>query len=90
MNAIHTIYDDTKKRRVIVFQRDNGSFGFEEQRFSNEPLEMAWIPFGRYSLSLCDTSERALAEARGRHHIIPSACRNVIETHETAGDFKEP
>jgi hypothetical protein len=66
MKSVHTIYDNAKKRRVVVLRRDNGSFGFEEERFSDEPLEMAWIPFGRYSVSLCDTAERALAEARSR------------------------
>jgi hypothetical protein len=66
MTTVQTIYDDAKKRRVIILQREDGSFGFEEQRFSDEPLEMCWIPFGRYSVCHCDTAERALVEARGR------------------------
>ena len=65
MKPVQTIYDDSKKRRVVIFQRDDGSFGFEEQRFSDEPLEMAWIPFGRRDCH-CDTVERALVEVRGR------------------------
>ena len=66
MSPIQTIYDSSQIRRVVVFQREDGSFGFEEQRFSAEALERAWIPFGRYSLSRCDTAESALAEAHGR------------------------
>lgn len=66
MTTVRTIYDVAKKRRVVIFQGEDGSFGFEEQRFSDEPLEMCWIPFGRYSVCYCDTAERALVEARGR------------------------
>jgi hypothetical protein len=66
MTTVQTITDETRKRRVVVFRRDDGSFGFEEERFSDEPLESAWIPFGRYSVCRCDTAERALVEARSR------------------------
>lgn len=66
MTTVQTIYDDAKKRRVVILQREDGSFGFEEQRFAAEPQEQAWIPVGRYSASHCDTEARALVEARGR------------------------
>ncbi len=66
MTTIETIYDDAKKRRVVLFCREDGSFGFSEERFSDEPLEQAWIPAGRYSACRCDTIERVLPEARGR------------------------
>lgn len=66
MTTIQTIYDDAKKRRVVIFQRDDGSFGFSEERFADEPQEQAWIPVGRYSTSHCDTAAGALGEARDR------------------------
>jgi len=66
MTKIQTITDKTLTRRVVVFRRDDGSFGFEEEWFSDEPLEKMWIPFGKYSVCRCDSEERALAEARGR------------------------
>jgi hypothetical protein len=66
MATIHTVVDEAKKRRVVVFRREDGSFGFEEERFSDEPMEMRWIPFGRYSICRCDTADRALAEAQNR------------------------
>jgi hypothetical protein len=66
MTAIHTIYDAAKRRRVVVFRQEDGSFGFSEERFSDEALEQAWIPVGGYSVSRCDTAERALVEARDR------------------------
>ena len=64
MKTIQTIYDDSRKNRVIVFQRDDGSFGFDAEHFSDEPLEMAWLSSGFDSR--CDTAEHALSEARGR------------------------
>jgi hypothetical protein len=68
MKTVQTIYDDAKKRRVVIFMRDDGSFGFEEQWFSDDPQEMAWCPFGRPPRPNChcDTEERAVFEARGR------------------------
>ena len=64
MKTIQTIYDASRKRRVVIFQQDNGSFGFDAEHFSDEPLEMAWLKSGFDSR--CDTAERALVEARGR------------------------
>ncbi len=65
MNPLQTLYDDSKKRRVVVFQRGDGTFGFEHERFAEDPLEMTWIPVGRTD-ARCDTVGRALAEARAR------------------------
>ena len=52
--------------RVIILQRDDGSFGFEDEKFSDDPREQCWITRGRYSESFCDSAERAVEEARGR------------------------
>lgn len=54
------------KLRAIVFERDDGSFGFEDQWFSDDPMALCWIPRGRHSVSFCDTAERAASEAQGR------------------------
>jgi hypothetical protein len=64
MKTIQTIYDGSRKRRVVIFQRDDGSFGFDAEHFFDDPLEMAWLQSGFDSR--CDTAERALVEARGR------------------------
>lgn len=64
VRIIERIFDVSGSRRVLIFQREDGSFGFDEERFSREPLEMSWIPRG-YD-SRCDTRERALSEAMGR------------------------
>ena len=50
----------------MIFQRANGSYGFEEQRFSDDPVEMTWIPQGKYATAICASAELAMAEARGR------------------------
>jgi hypothetical protein len=54
------------KRKLQVFRRDDGSFGFESLRFSEEPLEMCWIPHGPFSECFAPTAEIAEDEARGR------------------------
>ncbi len=65
MKTVQTIYDVTMERRVVVFACDDGSFGFEEQRFSHEPLEMCWIPVGKPPRPYChcDTAKQASFEA---------------------------
>ena len=70
MKTIQTIYDESKKRRVIIFQRDDGTFGFNEEKFSDEPLEKTWIPIDRRN-SQCDTLEQVLTEIRGRVDWLP-------------------
>jgi hypothetical protein len=54
------------KRKLLVFRRDDGSFGFESLRFSDEPLEMCWIPHARFSECFAPTAEIAECEARDR------------------------
>jgi hypothetical protein len=58
-----SIYDEPHERRVIIFRRDGGSFGFEDQHYCDE---QCWIPTGRYSESFCDSAEGAENEARSR------------------------
>jgi hypothetical protein len=64
---VRIIYDETKKRRVRLFQDADGSYGFVEEFFSDDPLEFSWLPqtAGR-SRSICDSLETALREAKGR------------------------
>ena len=54
------------KRKIQIFSRDDGSFGFESWRFSDEPSEMCWILDGRYPECIAATRETAEREARGR------------------------
>ena len=63
-NVVQTIWNSDKTRRVDIFQRGDGSFGFEESHYGLD--EQSWILFGRYSESFTDTSEAAIREARAR------------------------
>ena len=64
--CIREIYDASKKRRVLIIRRENGTFGYDEEYFSEEPLERCWISRGRFPLAVCDTESTALLEAMGR------------------------
>jgi hypothetical protein len=54
------------KRKVQIYQRDDGSFGFGALQFSEDPLENCWIPHGRFSECIALSAEIAEREARGR------------------------
>jgi len=51
-------------RRVDIFEREDGTFGFEEFRFGEE--EQCWLASGRGATSFTDNLGDELREARGR------------------------
>ena len=59
---VRNIYRKDGRRRVVIFRRSVGSFGentfgFEEQYFSDEPLERCWCPLSQVPLSFCEREE---------------------------------
>ncbi len=48
---------------VDLFERDNGTFGFEEYRRDSETGE-GWFPIGHYSGNVFETPEEARSAAR--------------------------
>jgi hypothetical protein len=64
LSVVHTIWNAGKTRRVDVFQRADGTFGFEQWSYDIE--EQSWVPFGRHSYSFMDSKETAIREARSR------------------------
>jgi hypothetical protein len=54
------------KARVEIFRRDDGTFGFAAWRWSDEPHERNWIPYGRFSECFVSDEQTAETEARGR------------------------
>ncbi len=54
------------KRKVQIFRRDDGSFGFEALQFSEDPLEKCWVIHGRFFECIAPSAEIAEREARGR------------------------
>ena len=62
MNVVKTLHGGQLK--VEVFQREDGSFGFEELKWL--PEENCWVPVRRQITSVIDTLEHAEAEAMER------------------------
>ena len=62
---VWTILHPKGNRKVEIFRRENGTFGFEEWKLWDEP-ENSWAPYGRYSTAIIDTFDRALKEVEGR------------------------
>lgn len=58
------IYDSNRKQRVIILHSDIGTFGYEEEYFSDDIHEMCWLPKGRRVVGIYDTAEKAEIEAR--------------------------
>jgi hypothetical protein len=52
--------------KVHIFRRDSGTFGFDQWKFSDEPRERCWIPFGRFSECIAPDAQTAEDEARQR------------------------
>jgi hypothetical protein len=65
-SEVRTITDPSGLRRVVIYRREEGTYGFEEQRFSAAPEECCWLPVCRRSETVCPTEEIAIREARGR------------------------
>jgi hypothetical protein len=65
-SVVKELLASDRKRKVQIFRREDGSFGFESLYFSDDPLEQSWIPHGRYSVCFAASVEIAEREARGR------------------------
>jgi hypothetical protein len=66
LEVVRELLSADGRRKVKIFRRVNGTFGFSVWHFSDEPLEMAWIPAGYYSESFTPDAESAEREARSR------------------------
>jgi hypothetical protein len=63
---LREIYNADQTRRVLIVERENKAFGFEEEYFSDDPLEMSWCDVRQKPFAICDSPETALTEATGR------------------------
>ena len=59
-----TFVKPDKARKVEIFRRADGTFGFEELKFGQE--EGAWFTIGKYSNAIIDSLDNAIKEAKGR------------------------
>ncbi len=54
------------KRRVLILRRESGVLGFEEEYWSELPLELCWCHQSQGSFGLLESVDTAEREARGR------------------------
>ena len=66
LEAENATYSRDRSHRVFIFRRPDGTFGFEDQKYSSDSNEQCWLPVGRYSDSRTPSAEDALREAIGR------------------------
>ncbi|HKR59373.1 MAG TPA: hypothetical protein VJS64_06530 [Pyrinomonadaceae bacterium] len=65
MNVVRkTLIKLDGSRKAEIFERADGTFGFEEFAFAIQ--EGAWIPHGRYSVAIIDSFDHAVSEATDR------------------------
>jgi hypothetical protein len=64
MKVVQTIANEDGTRRVEIYRRDRGTFGFRELRW--DPVESSWVSVGRYAESFSDSVDHTLLEARSR------------------------
>jgi hypothetical protein len=64
--TIKEIVSRDGRRKVVIFRRDDGSYGFESLQFSDVPEELCWIPSGKFSACHVADETTAETEARGR------------------------
>jgi hypothetical protein len=57
--VVKTIISADGLRKIEIFTRSDGSYGFEGYRFSPESLEGCWIPYGFHG---CRAEDAAIAE----------------------------
>jgi len=55
--------NETGDHCIDIFQRDDGSFGFEEYRRDHEDLR-GWFPLHRYATQVFSTEADALRHAK--------------------------
>jgi hypothetical protein len=59
-----TFWNKDGTRKVEIYRRPDGTFGFEELKYGQE--EQSWFPVGMYSFAVVDSLEHAIKEAESR------------------------
>jgi hypothetical protein len=65
MDVLRTIYSADRQQRVVFYANADGTFGFCEERYSDDPLEACWLP-RLWPDSRSDSLDTAIAEATSR------------------------
>lgn len=64
IEIVRSIASPDEKRRLEIFKRSNGTYGFEDMKNGEE--ESGWFPVGSYSIGIFSSEEEALNEAKER------------------------
>jgi hypothetical protein len=59
--VVETIYSRAMNKRLIIFQRDDGSFGYEDEFFCDDDGYSCWLPqslpasrFASHAIARCE------------------------------------
>jgi hypothetical protein len=63
-------------RKAEVFERADGTFGFEELAFGSD--EGAWYPIGKYSIAIVDSLDHAISEALARIAWLSAEAQQIV------------
>jgi hypothetical protein len=66
MTVIETVVSERGDRKVEIYRRDNGTFGFDEYIWDEEDRAWCQLGGGIHSYAVIDTLERSIAEAKAR------------------------
>lgn len=72
--VVKSIENDAADRCVDVFERPNGTFGFEECRRDQEDATQ-WFPLDKYARLIFESEAAALAQARATVVWLTQAAR---------------
>jgi hypothetical protein len=75
---LQEIYSRDGKRRVVIYRRDTGTFFYDQEHFSEHPLELCWIPLRQVPIGVYESQLRAEEEARANvDWLITDAARGI-------------
>ena len=80
--SIRTLWSTDRKSRVNIFRRNDGTYGFLEERYSDAEFENCWIPHFGDTESFCATEEIAIREVTSR---VPWLAKMVASVEEIDG-----
>ena len=63
--VVEEIYCQNQKKRVVFFRREDGTYYYTPEYFSEDELEMCWVPSRQNSIGIYESQETAIREARG-------------------------
>jgi hypothetical protein len=74
------------KRRVEIYRRPDGSYGFCDLRW--DEVESCFVPSGRYSESVTQSMDEAVAEASSRVEWLAKSVRSGFDAEEHGRQMK--